>query len=251
METGTTLDAPAGRPARPAPHGDRSWAERRRTAWHVARAGIALGWLLFTAAVILTGERTAPLDSLVGAAADGDVEEVHLEGMPLTAGSGVEHMVVRWREGRLHYVASIIEARPRRAGLRATGSSDPRPVVTRDAGAYLEARLHGVRLTRDPGPGTSYSNGLGPWHVADEVMDGAVVLWVLTLFLLIGGPHPWRATRWAWFWGLFLVPTIGVPAFLLLSGPVPGTPTPRRGARVLTGGWAFLLAVALDGVVGS
>ena len=113
---------PPGRPAHPAPRGDRSWAERRRTAWHVARAGIALGWLLFTAAVILTGERTAPLDSLVAAAADGDVEEVHLEGMPLTAGSGVEHMVVRWREGSCTTWPPSSRRALSRAGLRAMSS---------------------------------------------------------------------------------------------------------------------------------
>ena len=95
METGTTLEAPTGRPAR----SGRPWAERRRGAWHVVRAGEALGWLLLTAVVILTGERTTTLDSLFAAAAAGDVEEVHLAGLPLTAG-GVETMEVRWRRDR-------------------------------------------------------------------------------------------------------------------------------------------------------
>ena len=58
---------------------------------------------------------------------------------------------------------------------------------------------------------------------------------------------PERATRWAWFW-LQWNP-VGVLAFLLLSGPVPGVPAPRPGARRLTGGWAFLLSLLLGGGV--
>ena len=38
---------------------------------------------------------------------------------------------------------------------------------------------------------------------------------------------------------------VGVPAFLVLSGPLPLLPRPRPGAWVLTGGWAFLLTVLL------
>ncbi|CAN5622445.1 hypothetical protein BH10ACT10_BH10ACT10_07770 [soil metagenome] len=37
--------------------------------------------------------------------------------------------------------------------------------------------------------------------------------------------------------------------FLLLSGPTPGIPAPRRQARRLIGGWAFLLAIPLAEVL--
>jgi len=68
--------------------------------------------------------------------------------------------------------------------------------------------------------------------------------WCAALALLLGGAEPLRATRWAWFW-LLTVPYVGVPAFLLLSGPTPGLPGPRPGRHRLTGGWAFLLSVLL------
>ena len=72
-----------------------------------------------------------------------------------------------------------------------------------------------------------------------------IVAGLLTCALLVGGPEPWRATRWAWSW-LLPVP-FGVLALCLLSGPTPGLPGPRTERR-LTGGWAFLIGSALGGV---
>lgn len=69
------------------------------------------------------------------------------------------------------------------------------------------------------------------------------------LVLLIGGPQPRFATKWAWFW--LLGAGWPVVAFLLLE-PVPAwqaAPAAARQSR-LTGGWAFLIAVLL-GVGGS
>ena len=61
-----------------------------------------------------------------------------------------------------------------------------------------------------------------------------------TLGLLVVGPEPWRATRWAWFW---LLTSAAFPltalAFLVLGGPTPLVPAPRERSRRLTGGWAF------------
>lgn len=63
-----------------------------------------------------------------------------------------------------------------------------------------------------------------------------------TLILLIVGPQPRWATKWAWFWLLGVGPLTAV--FLLLE-PVPvwqSEPARARPSR-LTGGWAFLLAI--------
>jgi hypothetical protein len=84
-------------------------------------------------------------------------------------------------------------------------------------------------------------------------VPGVLALAAFGLFLawlafLVGGPQPWRATRWAWFWLGF--PPVGVLAHLLLSGPTPGLPAPRRPDRRLTGGWAFLIyLVVIVGMV--
>lgn len=77
----------------------------------------------------------------------------------------------------------------------------------------------------------------------------ALVLGALGAFLvLVLGPAPRLATRWAWFW-LGSVPPLWL-VFVLLE-PVPlwsRTPAPARAQR-LTGGWAFLIGLVLPGVL--
>lgn len=96
------------------------------------------------------------------------------------------------------------------------------------------------------------------WTVPDtsSAYIAVVPLWTLAtfvggLFVLINGPQPRWATRWAWFW-LILNPAIVVtlPLFVISSGPLRPTtrPTAPSGRR-LTGGWAFLFAVVVLGSV--
>jgi hypothetical protein len=79
-----------------------------------------------------------------------------------------------------------------------------------------------------------------PWHV---VLLGTAS-WLAVLLLIVGGPEPWRATRWAWGWAWLLAGPLGSVAYLLLGGPT-GFLRPQHGHRRLTGGWAFLLAWVL------
>jgi hypothetical protein len=79
-----------------------------------------------------------------------------------------------------------------------------------------------------------------PWHV---VLLGTAS-WLAVLLLIVGGPEPWRATRWAWGWAWLLTGPLGSVAYLLLGGPT-GFLRPHHGHRRLTGGWAFLLAWVL------
>lgn len=67
----------------------------------------------------------------------------------------------------------------------------------------------------------------------------------VTLLLLIFGPQPRWATKWAWFWLAAAVPPLWL-VFVLFE-PVPlwiKYPLPPATSR-LTGGWAFLLALLL------
>lgn len=92
-----------------------------------------------------------------------------------------------------------------------------------------------------------------PWSlVIGPPSAGGVVEWrpfglagLLALILLIVGPQPRLATKWAWFW----LAGIGQPVWVLflVLEPVPlwlKGPAVRSGSR-LTGGWAFLLAIVL------
>lgn len=98
---------------------------------------------------------------------------------------------------------------------------------------------------------------LGRWlpdEVARAVVDRPaapalvlLVAWLATLWLVVRGPEPYRATRWAWFW--LLAPglgPLGPLACVVLSGPTPGLGVVRPAGRRLRGGWALLVSLALS-----
>lgn len=95
-------------------------------------------------------------------------------------------------------------------------------------------------------------------HSSGSVMGWDVPSWLVwfvlagmavTLWLIVNGPEPWRATRWAWAWALFFTGPVGAAAFAVLSGPTPGLPRPKDAARRLGGGWAFLLLLVLSPIL--
>lgn len=89
-----------------------------------------------------------------------------------------------------------------------------------------------VTVVTEPGPlGTGF------------VVDPAGIAALSALLLLIGGPQPRLATKWAWFWLMFHVPPALLLFVVLEPVPVwqrtPQLPRPKR----LTGGRAFLLGL--------
>lgn len=207
---------------------------------------LVVSWVALTLVALLAGEREATLSDLEGAVVSGEVREVEVAGGLEEGDRGSASVQVRWDRGLLTYTTALVEERPLPSGPSGSSGApgaDGDPVV-----ADVEARLRDLqpdlRVTRTgwTGPGSSVLGwGLPAWA-------GLLHLGVLlgTLFSLTGSPQPWRATRWAWFWLLFLVPPIGVPAYLLLAGPTPPVPAPSGTRRRLTGGRGFLL-----GIVGS
>src|SRR5690625_1940582 len=77
------------------------------------------------------------------------------------------------------------------------------------------------------------------------VVNWPMVVALAALLVMVAGPQPRLATKWAWFWLGCAVPPLWA-AFLLLE-PVPAwrrTSLPARPQRY-TAGWAFLLALLL------
>ena len=94
IDATTALPEPAGTPP------DDSWTAVRGPFWHVVRAGTALGWLLLVAAVLVTGERVTSVDTLLAAAARGDVDEVRVAGHILPPGArGSVTQELHWSDG--------------------------------------------------------------------------------------------------------------------------------------------------------
>ena len=212
-------------------------------AWAPLRLALAGLWLVAAVAGSVVHERPATLEDLYASVAAGEVASVHLiGGLPPGTESGYAELQVHWRTGFV----------PRVATMKVVRSSDGGEVVvspdeaftTDDVAAEVVARDSSVRVVRtDFQSGINFAPAVFGWSVPMWVAAVMFGVWLVSLYVLIAGPEPWRATRWAWFW-LGGSP-FGLILFLLLSGPTPALPAPRDPNRRLTGGWAFLLSIVL------
>ena len=201
-------------------------------------------WVALVAAAFVTGERASTFGHLEGLVAAGEVSEVEVVGEPLPADSiGYAGIQVRWREGWVLRSASVTQASNERQAVKARRANGA-PVIVGSVEDHLRRFDPDVTLSR--GEHRSPSFTMGGFETPGWIGLGYLGLLLATL-VLVGGPRPWRATRWAWAWLVLLVPPYGIAAYLVLGGPT-GLLPPRDPRRVwLTGGWAFLLALILGG----
>ena len=221
-----------------------SWSSwPRRTGW-----ALLAGWVLLILSVPFTGERSVPVADLHAAVQAGDVTVVHVSGGLDAPARGFATLDIRWRDGLFAYHAEMREARPLRPGARWRGGM---PTVRAGVVDRLEAAYPDLRVERQPAPSSSFTGDvlgvrLPPWTVGV-----GLALSLATIGLLVVGPQPWRATRWAWFWMSGIAAPVGLLAYLVLGGPTTLAPPPRPGASRLTGGWAFLLAFITGSILSS
>lgn len=210
--------------------------------WRIFRLVLIGMWLLCAAAAIALHERSASLTDLYAAVAAGDVDRVTISGHDFPPGEGgYSTRVLQWREGWFQDTATVVEV--------GGGSDGPelgqrQGEITRDDVAEVLARAN-ADVEVVTGVEMPSRTDLGGFLVPDWLGVVAFVIVLAALFLLVNGPEPWRATRWAWFW-LSGVPVLGL-LFLVWSGPTPGVRPPRDRYRRWTGGPAFLVGVVLLG----
>lgn len=215
---------------------------RGRTVFDVIRWTSLLLWLLVLAAAVTLGSRITPLSDLEFDVNAGDVTSVAITpGMPPGA-EGVAMQSVFWRSGFLNHRADVVMVTPGQGASEATFDEDVAVRDGHDIAERLGVEHPSLLITQVPERLSSA-----------QVFGFDVPLWLLgfalpgivgTLMVLVSGPQPWRATRWAWFW--ILSTGIGPPLFLILAGPTPPLPPPRERHRRLTGGWALLVTVLLQ-----
>lgn len=233
-------------------------ADRRPTrgtrdrVWDKIRWLLVAAWLVLLVALPFVSERVAQWSDIQRLVSRGDVSSVTISGeLPAEAGlTGMSHVQVRWSHDGLNYAAEVIQVRePGDAHLVAQARSHGYNARTVRPSADLIALDPALRISHDNRMSTLEGNRLLGFHVPIALAFAAFGLWLVGLGMLISGPDPWRATRWAWFW--VLSSPVGVAAFLLLSGPTRPIPAPKAGGRRLTGGWAFLLNVFLGSALGA
>lgn len=213
-----TLERPVGAPA------DRPVRSQRTWYAVAARVVLALLWLTVGLGIVLTGERPSSVPELKQAISAGEVDHVQWSSRPDGSPDGVGIVQLHWRDGLVHRTARVEDVRP-----------------------GLAARLRALDpdLTTERVPYRWDTDTLLGWRVTSWVQALSQLGRLFTIAWLIGSPEPWRARRWGWFWLLVLVPPIGIPAYLLLSGPTRGLPTPRDLRRRESGASGFLLACIL------
>jgi hypothetical protein len=205
-------------------------------------------WTLLIPTALVLGGQPSTLMQLEADVASGKVDAVQIAGGLAEDGRGYSVVQVHWRRGLVGYSTDIIEARPRRAAPPLASREDVTAVITEDLGTRLTAWQPGLRVDR-VGMGHLSSTFFG-WRLPGWLGPVFLVLLVATLLLLVHGPQPRRATRWAWCWLMVMTP-VGAVAYLLLAGPTTLVRAPRDPSKRLTGGWAFVLALFLASVFGS
>lgn len=222
------------------------WRTRR---WAVTGRVVVLLSLAAVMAILLVGERRSDLGSLHGGLADGSVTEVRITGMPEGGvQDGFATVRLGWESRFFNRYTEILVVSSERMTERPTSSEDL-PVVVGDPVVTLEYLQPDVVILRGEYRAGTFMEA-GDWTLRGWPSSAVGLLLLATLFMLMAGPQPWRATRWAWFWFIVASPPFGVLTYVLLGGPLAlGAPAER--ARRLTGGWAFLIGAFLLGGYGA
>lgn len=221
---------------------------RVSTAWTVARWLTLAAFVATVVALVLTGTREASYADLQRGLQSGSVTQVRVEGaLEQLPGAGdqvhgVTTVRLVWEQGWETRGTTVRQASSQSVlDAQATGVPHSGAVVGPIAD---ELAIHSpdVEITyADPDRAwTSW----GPWRMASgPVAVLPAVVGVLWLLVLAAGPEPRHATRFAWFWLAFSpLVLLAVPAYLVL-----GARGAQEGRRRLTGGWAFLLTLVLNG----
>lgn len=208
------------------------------------RYALIVCWTLLIALTLAVGDRSTSWGRLQSDVAAGRVQSVRVVGALGPGETGYTSVEVHWRRGLFGHETEVIQARPRSAAPSDAAADDA--VMSRDIGARLARLQPGLEVFRDP-LGSESGTSLWGWHVPTWLGLPAMLVFLAALWLVVNGPRPWRATRWAWFW--LMASPVGVLGFLVLSGPTPPLRAPSATGRTLTGGRALLLSILITWLV--
>jgi hypothetical protein len=233
-------------PASPSPGVESSVGgpARRAGIADVLRWVLLACWLFILLSAPILGERSAPLRQLESGLATDQVHTVAVTQGLATDSTGYGTQELHWRQGWHRYHAEVVMVSP---GGDYAQAQEEGVAIRRGFDIAGELLRHNpqvdiTRVTRRHSGGEVYG-----WQVPLQLGVFALAAAVGTLALLIAGPQPWRATRWAWFW--LMTSPVGTLLFFILAGPTPPLRPPRVPGRRLTGGWGFLLSVLLTSLL--
>ena len=182
------------------------------------------------------GQRHSDYAALEAAVSAGDVRQVTVVDALPPGSTGYGLVKVTWHDDGIEHLAEVWQIGSDQ-GAGAATSTPP----DGDVGQQLRALRPDLQVAAAARP--AVVGDIFGWRVPVWLSLTAVAIGLGHLVVLVRGPRPYWATRWAWFWLSWGY--VGAAVFLLLSGPAPGLPAPREGSRRLTGGWAFLVSAVL------
>lgn len=214
------------------------------------------GWVLAVAVLVLAvtwmtaGAKHVEYDSFTDALESGEVSEIQVAGAREVTpdANGFFTLDVYWRDKFRPRVSRVTQASSERQEQRALRNGADVVVVTDDLVAEWKEVQPELEVTEHPRH-TGSTLGRHPDGVGNHELPG----WagILAIFVVLGvfvqivrGPQPLRATRWGWFWLLVWVPTLTVPAYLLLGGPLGLGGRPRTNFRI-SGPVVFVVATVV------
>lgn len=206
------------------------------------------------AAAVLTGAQVSTLSDLQLELARGEVQQVRVIGEMGPGATGTSTVTLEWEEGRRTHMAEVRQRSTGEGtnGIPVGGSGADGAIVDGSVTQMLRdaAGSNSVTITPSEAPAVSFE---GPTVLGAKVPGwtgvAMLVVSLLTLGLLIQGPRPRYATRWAWFWFFVFGGWVADLVFLLGAGPVRDEAVqdgPAR-RRPITGGWAFLACLIVVG----
>lgn len=209
--------------------------------------------LVVVGAAWFAGARETSYNSLRGDVAAGRTHRVEITGgLNGTRGSALTSY--RWHAGAYWHVAEATESSGPDETDDMSTTSNATLVLYGDVAAQLRAIAphRDLRVVRTGREISGYS-AIAGWRVPDWTLYVAMFMWLGAIFVLVNGPQPRWATRWAWFWVIATpLNVVGVPLFLLASGSWATTyvDSPVKPRWRLTGGKAFLLTFVVSSVLG-
>lgn len=231
----------------PGPTGQRTDEWTASPWWRRVGWVLVAGWVLVIALVPLTGEKESTYGTLVGDLVDG-VSVLEVEGLLPESSNGWGTVRIRWRSGGIDRVTEVVDAsspREARRARREMRAWESQTHVQVNLAQALREWSPDVHVQTQPFAESSGLHGqMSGWRTPGWLALAALTLGLTTLGLVVSGPRPRRANRWAWFWMLLLSP-LGLALYLAFGGPAGRRePSPPR-APYMRGGWGFLAALVL------
>lgn len=219
---------------------------------------LGVAWCGALVGLVFDSDRHSNLGTLEEAIAAGDVDTVGVVDDLGEGARGFATPELHWSRGGLNYYTDVTQrsGTGRRNGqfgfdsnqTSPAGSREATGLIVGDVATYLRKHNAALRVVPADRVDTSVVIKVAGWRVTGRLLFLYVALLVLTASVISVGREPRQATRWAWFWLIFLLGPVTAPFYCFREARNLGERHAVNPTR-LTGGWSLLLCLAVGALV--